>query len=97
MPRRTAEYGKGFQARRLGDGEHSAADQAAVGVLERIALGPGRRAGAKAMLLAVRGHRRMGARMVGLQRQQVVAPARRDPLGDCPLTIHGVQIEARPG
>ena len=43
------------------------------------------------MLLEVLHHRRMGQRMIALERQQIIAPARQDPLGNRGLTSHGVQ------
>src|SRR4051812_38910988 len=33
----------------------------------------------------------VGQLVIGLENQQVVCPARQDPLGDCGLTAHGVQ------
>ena len=46
---------------------------------------------AKAMLLEMRYYRRLGERMIGLERQQIIAPARQDPLGNRALASHGVQ------
>ena len=43
------------------------------------------------MLVEVLHHRRMGQRMIALERQQIIAPARQDPLGNRGLTSHGVQ------
>ena len=37
------------------------------------------------------GYSLIGQLVIGLEDQQVVGPARQDPLGDCGLTAHGVQ------
>src|SRR3954454_20211335 len=43
------------------------------------------------MLVEVLHHRRVGQRMIALERQQIIAPARQYPLGNRGLTSHGVQ------
>src|SRR3954449_11519295 len=53
----------------LGAGEHPAANQAAMGFVKGIAAGTAWGATAKAMLVEVLHHRRVGERMITLERQ----------------------------
>src|SRR3954452_5099464 len=74
-----------------GASEHPAANQAAMGFVKGIAAGTAWGVAAEAMLLEVLHYRRMGQRMIALECQQIIAPARQDPLGNRGLTSHGVQ------
>jgi hypothetical protein len=54
----------------------------AVRGVERVAISPARRATAQAVLVEVLHHSRMGQLVVTLERQQIVAPASQDLLGN---------------
>ena len=60
-------------------------------VVEGVAVRSTGRAKAEAVLVEMLSHRCMRDRVIGLQSQQIVAPACQDPLGDRGLTPHSVQ------
>ena len=82
---------QGVQGGGISAGEHSAADQTAMRVIERIAVGPAGCATAEAVLVEMLDHGRVGQLVVAFERQQVVAPARQDLLGNRRLAPHRVQ------
>src|SRR5215218_2874823 len=57
-----------------------------MGFVKGIAAGTAWGAAAEAMLVEVLDHRRVGQWMIALERQQIIAPARQDPLGNRDLT-----------
>src|SRR5215213_7647679 len=62
-----------------------------MGVVEGVAVGTGGCVAAEAMLIEVLNNSRVRQRVITLERQQIVASARQDPLGDRGLAAHRVQ------
>src|SRR3954471_2830581 len=80
-----------LQAGRLGAGEHPSTNQAAMRLVEGVPSGPLRSATAEAGLVEMLDDSLVAQRVIGLETQQVVGPARQDLLGDGGLAAHGVQ------
>src|SRR3954465_7103372 len=60
-------------------------------LVKGVTSGPLRSATAEAGLVEMLGYSLVGQRVIGLENQQVVGPARQDLLSDCGLAAHGVQ------
>src|SRR5919206_2664525 len=60
-------------------------------LVEGVTSGPLQSATAEAGLVEMPGYSLVAQRVIGLENQQVVGPARQDLLGDCGLAAHGVQ------
>src|SRR5215207_4606461 len=60
-------------------------------LVEGVTSGPLRSAPAEAGLVEMLDDSLVAQRVIGLENQQVVGPARQDLLGDCGLAAHGVQ------
>src|SRR3954466_5971330 len=60
-------------------------------LVKGVPSGPLRSATAEAGLVEMLDYSLIGQRVIGLETQQVVGPARQDLLGDCGLAAHGVQ------
>src|SRR5215217_1833029 len=60
-------------------------------LVKGVTSGPLRSAPAEAGLVEMLDYSLVGQRVIGLENQQVVCPARQDLLGDCGLAAHGVQ------
>src|SRR5215212_10053794 len=73
---------QGAQGRSLGAGEHPAPDQAAMRVVEGVAIGPAGCANAEAVLVEGLDDSRVGQGVVALERQPVITTACQDLFGD---------------
>src|SRR3954451_9608175 len=60
-------------------------------LVKGVTSGPLRSATAEAGLVEMLGYSFVGQRVIGLENQQVVGPARQDLLSDCGLAAHGLQ------
>src|SRR5215204_2743913 len=60
-------------------------------LVKGVTSGPLRSAPAEAGLVEMLDYSLVAQRVIGLENQQVVGPARQDLLGDCGLAAHGVQ------